>query len=150
MTNAALRISSDKSELDIDVIHAFLRDHAAWSKGISRKTVERAIEGSLCFGAYLGEHQIGFARVVTDMATFGYLCDVFVLPEYRSRGYAAELMRHIFGSETLKGLRRIVLVTSDAHGVYLPHGFTALAHPDRYMELHRPDVYAASGAPTSV
>jgi GNAT superfamily N-acetyltransferase len=138
----ALHISSDKSELDIDVIHAFLRDHAAWSKGISRATVERAIEGSLCFGAYLDNRQIGFARVVTDMATFGYLCDVFVLPEYRSRGYAAALMRHIFESDLLKGLRRIVLVTTNAHGVYRPYGFTALTHPERYMELHRPDVYA--------
>ena len=150
MTIDALRISSDKSELDIGVIHAFLRDHAAWSKGISRNTVERAIEGSLCIGAYLGGRQIGFARVVTDMATFGYLCDVFVLPEYRSRGYAAEMMRYIFDSEMLKGLRRIVLVTSDAHGVYSPHGFTGLAHPERYMELHRPDVYAPSGFANSV
>ncbi|WP_207004404.1 GNAT family N-acetyltransferase [Trinickia mobilis] len=142
----ALRISSNKSELDIDVIHAFLRDHAAWSKGIPRETVERAIEGSLCFGAYLGKRQIGFARVVTDMATFGYLCDVFVLPEYRAHGYAAAVMRHIFGSDLLKGLRRIVLVTSDAHGVYRPHGFNGLTHPEWYMELHRPDVYAPSGS----
>jgi GNAT superfamily N-acetyltransferase len=145
MTIGSLRISSDKKELDIDVIHAFLRDHAAWSKGIPRETVERAIEGSLCFGAYLGSCQIGFARVVTDMATFGYLCDVFILPEYRSRGYAAALMDHIFGADLLKGLRRIVLVTTGAHGVYRQHGFEALAHPERYMELHRPDVYAPSG-----
>lgn len=144
MTIDALRISSDKRELNIDVIHAFLHDHAAWSKGIPRETLERAIEGSLCFGAYLGKRQIGFARVVTDMATFGYLCDVFVLPEYRSRGYAAALMRHIFDADLLNGLRRIILVTTDAHGVYRPHGFTALANPERYMELHRPDVYASS------
>jgi GNAT superfamily N-acetyltransferase len=139
----ALRISSDKGELDIDVIHAFLRDHAAWAKGIPRATVERAIEGSLCFGAYLGKRQVGFARVVTDMATFGYLCDVFVLPDYRLRGYAAALMHHIFDSDLLKGLRRIVLVTSNAHDVYQPYGFEALANPERYMELHRPDVYAS-------
>lgn len=145
MSIDVLRISSDKSELDIDVIHAFLHNHAAWSKGIPRATVERAIEGSLCFGAYLGERQVGFARVVTDMATFGYLCDVFVLQEFRSRGYAAALMRHIFGSDLLSGLRRIILVTTDAHGVYRPHGFTGLGHPERYMELHRPGVYASSG-----
>lgn len=145
METQALRISSDKSELDIDVIHAFLHDHASWSRGIARATVERAIEGSLCFGAYLTSRQIAFARVVTDMATIGYLCDVFVLPEYRSRGYAAALMRHIFDSDLLKDLRRIVLVTSDAHGLYRPYGFTALAHPERYMELHRPDVYGAPG-----
>lgn len=141
MTDAPLRISTDKRELDVDVIHAFLRDQAPWSLGIARHIVERAIEGSLCFGAYLGERQVAFARVVTDYATFGYLCDVFVLPEYRSRGYAAALVQHIFEAEPLTQLRRIVLVTTDAHGLYRPCGFEALAHPHKYMELHRPDVY---------
>ncbi|GLU31357.1 GNAT family N-acetyltransferase [Trinickia caryophylli] len=143
METEALRISEDKSELDIELIHTFLRDHAPWARGIPREIVERAIEGSLCFGAYLGKRQVGFARLVTDLATVGYLCDVFVLPEFRSRGYAGALMHHIFDSERLKVLRRIVLVTTDAHGVYRPHGFHELEHPERYMELHRPDVYAA-------
>lgn len=142
MASVVLRISSDKTELDIDIIHTFLHNHAAWSKGIPRETVERAIEASLCFGAYVGRSQIGFARVVTDMATFGYLCDVFILPEYRSRGYAAALMDHIFGTTLLKHLRRIVLVTTNAHEVYRPHGFGALANPERYMELYRPSIYA--------
>ncbi|HEV3104590.1 MAG TPA: GNAT family N-acetyltransferase [Trinickia sp.] len=143
MDHDVLRISADKHELDIDLIHAFLRDHASWSLGIARNTVERAIEGSLCFGAYLGRRQVGFARVVTDMATFGYLCDVFVLPEFQSRGYAAALMAHILDSDLLKGLRRIVLVTSDAHGLYQQYGFERLAHPEKYMEVHRPDVYVS-------
>lgn len=138
-----LRISADKGELDIDVIHAFLHNHAAWSKGISRQTVEKSIQGALCFGAYLGHRQVGFARVVTDMATFGYLCDVFILPEFRHRGYATALMHYIFDSDLLKGLRRIVLVTSDAHEVYRPCGFQKLAHPEKYMELHRPGAYVA-------
>jgi GNAT superfamily N-acetyltransferase len=136
-------ISSDKGELDIDMIHAFLRDQAYWSKGIPRNTVERAIEGSVCFGAYVEKTQVAFARLVTDMATFAYLCDVFVLPEHRKRGYGHALMRHIFDSDLLKGLRRIVLVTGDAHELYRPYGFTALASPERYMEIARPDIYAA-------
>jgi len=141
MNDDAFRISTDKRELDIPMIHAFLHDHAYWSIGIPRETVERAIAGSLCFGAYLGAKQIGFARVVTDMATFGYLCDVFTLPEYRSKGYASMLMKHIFESELLAGLRRIVLVTADAHDIYRPLGFDSPAHPERYMEIFRPDIY---------
>lgn len=143
MPHDTLRISCDKHTLDIDMIHAFLRDHAHWSKGIPRETVERAIEGSVCFGAYVRDEQVGFARLVTDMATFGYLCDVFVLPEYRKRGYAQALMRHIFDSDLFKRLRRVVLVTSDAHALYRPHGFQSLASPEKYMEIARPDIYAA-------
>ena len=144
MNTEALRISCDKDALDIDLIHRFLRDHAPWAIGIPRTVVERAIEGSLCFGAYVGNRQIGFARLVTDRATFAYLCDVFILPEFQSRGYAAALMDHIFALEFVQGLRRVVLVTSNAHGLYSEYGFKALAHPEKYMELHRPDVYAPS------
>jgi GNAT superfamily N-acetyltransferase len=139
-----LRISSDKQELDVDLIHAFLRDHAYWSKGIPRSTVERAIEGSVCFGAYVGTKQVAFARLITDMATFAYLCDVFVLPEHRKRGYGHALMSHLFDSDLLKGLRRIVLVTGDAHELYRPYGFASLANPEKYMEIARPDIYSAS------
>lgn len=144
MDSDVLRISTDKTDLDLDVIHAFLRDHAPWSIGIKRRTVERAIEGSLCFGAYLGKQQVGFARVVTDFVTFGYLCDVFVLPEFQSRGYAATLMQHVFESAPLKELRRIVLVTSNAHDLYRRYGLDNLAQPEKYMELHRPNIYASS------
>jgi GNAT superfamily N-acetyltransferase len=141
--NDVLHISTDKHELDLDMIHAFLHDHAPWSIGIARHIVERSIEGSLCFGAYLGKRQVGFARVITDFVTFGYLCDVFVLPEFQSRGYAALLMQHVVDSDVLQGLRRIVLVTSNAHGLYRRYGFDKLAHPEKYMEVHRPNVYAA-------
>ncbi|UJB30666.1 MULTISPECIES: GNAT family N-acetyltransferase [Chromobacterium] len=141
MKEAELEISTDKHRLDLALIHAFLHDHAPWAKGISRATVEQAIAGSLCFGAYLDGRQVGFARVVTDLATFGYLCDVFVTPEHRGRGYARQLMRGVAAEPALARLRRIVLVTSNAHAVYRPFGFAALEHPERYMELHRPDVY---------
>lgn len=142
MPNDTLHISSDKRALDIDMIYTFLRDHAYWSQGIPRETVERAIDGSLCFGGYVEGRQVAFARLVTDSATFAYLCDVFVLPEYRKRGYGQALMRHIFDSELTRGLRRILLVTSDAHELYRPQGFQALASPEKFMEVARPDIYA--------
>jgi len=138
---AELTISSDKANLDIEMIHAFLSRQTAWAKGMPRDTLERAIAGSLCFGGYVGGRQIAFARLITDEATFAYLCDVFVLPDYRGKGYASALMKHVFASPSLTGLRRIVLVTTDAHHVYRPHGFRELANPERYMELHNPDVY---------
>lgn len=141
MQAAELTISSDKANLDIEMIHAFLSRQTAWAQGMSRDTLERAIAGSLCFGGYVGGRQIAFARLITDEATFAYLCDVFVLPDYRGKGYASALMKHVFASPSLTGLRRIVLVTTDAHHVYRPHGFRELANPERYMELHDPDVY---------
>jgi GNAT superfamily N-acetyltransferase len=136
-----LTISNRNSDLDLDMVYAFLSQETAWAQGMPRETFERAVAGSLCFGGYLDGRQIAFARVITDEATFAYLSDVFVLPAYRGNGYASALMKHIFARPSLAGLRRIVLVTTDAHHVYEPHGFTALAHPERYMELHRPDVY---------
>lgn len=144
MQTRELTISDDKNALDIERVYAFLSQQTAWAKGMPRDTFERAVAGSLCFGGYLGGMQIAFARVITDSATFAYLCDVFVLPGYRGQGYASALMKHVFASPSLKGLRRIVLVTSDAHHVYEPHGFTQLANPERYMELHKPDVYTAA------
>jgi len=141
MQTAELTISDRGSDLDRDMVYAFLSQETAWAQRMPRETFERAIAGSLCFGGYLDGKQIAFARVITDQATFAYLCDVFVLPAYRGNGYASALMKHIFASPSVAGLRRIVLVTTDAHHVYAPHGFTALANPERYMELHRPDVY---------
>jgi GNAT superfamily N-acetyltransferase len=139
-----LTISSDKADLDIEMVYAFLSQETAWAKGMPRATFERAVAGSLCFGGYIDGKQIAFARLITDEATFAYLCDVFVLPAYRGRGYASALMKHVFASPSLTGLRRIVLVTTDAHHVYAPHGFKELANPERYMELHDPDVYNTS------
>jgi GNAT superfamily N-acetyltransferase len=136
-----LTISSNKADLDIEMVYAFLSQETAWAKGLPRETFDRAIAGSLCFGAYIEEKQIAFARLITDQATFAYLCDVFVLPAYRGKGYASALMKHVFASPSLTGLRRIVLVTTDAHHVYKPHGFRELTAPERYMEMHNPDVY---------
>lgn len=136
-----LTISSNKADLDIEMIYTFLTQQTPWAKGMPRDTFERAVAGSLCFGGYLDGRQIAFVRLVTDQATFAYLCDVFVLPEYRGKGVASALLKHIFASPSLTGLRRIVLVTSDAHHVYAPHGFTGLANPERYMELHNPAIY---------
>ncbi|MFM0505692.1 GNAT family N-acetyltransferase [Paraburkholderia caffeinilytica] len=139
-----LTISSNKTDLDTEMVYAFLSQETAWAKGMPRETFDRAIAGSLCFGAYIEGKQIAFARLITDEATFAYLCDVFVLPAYRGKGYASALMKHIFDSPSLTGLRRIVLVTTDAHHVYEPHGFKGLATPERYMERHNPDVYRAT------
>ncbi|WNC94108.1 GNAT family N-acetyltransferase [Paraburkholderia sp. FT54] len=136
-----LTFSTDKADLDIEMVYTFLSQETPWAKGMPRETFERAVAGSLCFGGYIEGRQIAFARLITDEATFAYLCDVFVLPAYRGKGYACALMKHVFASPSLQGLRRIVLVTTDAHRVYEPHGFTGLATPERYMELHNPDVY---------
>ncbi|REE21945.1 acetyltransferase (GNAT) family protein [Paraburkholderia sp. BL27I4N3] len=136
-----LTISNDKAALDMETVYTFLSRETPWAKGMPRETFERAVAGSLCFGGYIDGKQIAFARLITDEATFAYLCDVFVLPGYRGNGYASALMKHVFASPSLQGLRRIVLVTTDAHRVYEPHGFTGLATPERYMERHNPDVY---------
>jgi GNAT superfamily N-acetyltransferase len=136
-----LTISNDKADLDIEMVYTFLSQETPWVKGMPRETFERAIAGSMCFGGYIDGRQIAFARLITDEATFAYLCDVFVLPDHRGQGHASALMKHVFASPSLQGLRRIVLVTTDAHRVYEPHGFTGLATPERYMELHNPDVY---------
>ncbi|MFM0005268.1 MULTISPECIES: GNAT family N-acetyltransferase [Paraburkholderia] len=136
-----LTISNDKADLDIELVYTFLSQETPWAKGMPRETFERAIAGSMCFGGYVDGRQIAFARLITDEATFAYLCDVFVLPDYRGQGHASALMKRVFASPSLQGLRRIVLVTTDAHRVYEPHGFTGLATPERYMELHNPDVY---------
>nr|WP_208102144.1 GNAT family N-acetyltransferase [Burkholderia sp. D-99] len=137
-----MRFSTDKRELDIDAIYDFLHRDAYWSLGIPRDVVEKAIEGSLCFGAYVGDRLVGFARLVTDHATFAYLCDVFVLPAERGNGYGRALIDHVFAQEMVQGLRRIMLVTSDAHELYRPVGFGASANPERVMEIRRPDIYA--------
>ncbi len=136
-----LTISNDKADLDIEMVYTFLTQHTPWARGMPRDTFERAVAGSLCFGGYLEGKQIAFVRLVTDQATFAYLCDVFVLPDHRGKGIASALLKHVFASPSLTGLRRIVLVTSDAHHVYAPHGFTGLANPERYMELHNPAIY---------
>jgi len=135
-------ITTDKSRLDIGAIHDFLST-SYWSPGIPRTVVERAIANSMCFAALADGEQVGFARVVTDKATFAYLADVYVLPEHRGNGVSRKLMEEIIRHPDLQGLRRMLLATRDAHGLYAKFGFKPLNAPDRVMELHNPNVYAA-------
>ena len=139
---SALRISTDKAELDLPLIHRFLSTQAYWSQGIPEETVARAVAGSLCFGGYVeGVGQVAFARVVSDFATFAYLADVFVLPEHRRRGYSKALVAEVMAHPQLQGLRRFMLATSDAHGLYTQYGFATPAKPQTLMEVSKPDIY---------
>jgi len=136
-------ITTDPARLDLDMIHRFLTN-CYWAKGIPREVVVRSIEHALCFGVYDGSGaQVGFARVITDYATIAYLGDVFVLESHRGRGLGKWLMECVMQHPALQNLRRWILVTRDAHGLYSRSGFTPLKTPERYMELHRPNVYDA-------
>jgi GNAT superfamily N-acetyltransferase len=130
-----ITISTDKTQLDVTYIHNYLSQESYWAKNIPMEIVLRSIEGSICFGVYDGEQQIGFARVISDHATFGYLADVFVDPAYRGKGISKQLMRYIMDYKPLKGLRRMMLATLDAHGLYEQFGFKALEEPSRYMGI---------------
>ena len=135
-------ISTDRSLLDVPFIHQWLSRESYWATGRSLDVVRRSIEHSLSFGVYQMEretptHQVGFARVVTDYATFAWVADVFVLPEHRGKGLAKWLMDVIVSHPKLQGFRRWVLSTKDAHGLYEQHGFRSLHRPERWME--RPD-----------
>ncbi len=145
---AALQVSTDKERLDIGLIHRFLATEAYWSRGIPRATVERAIDGSLCFGGYIDDRQVAFARVITDCATFGYLADVFVVPEQRGQGHSKTLIAAVMTHPQLRGLRRFNLATRDAHGLYSAFGFAAPARPEMLMEKLDPEIYTrAPGKP---
>ena len=135
------RISGDADAMDLDAIHAYLSG-SYWAQGIPKQLMAKAISGSLCFGVF-GEAnaQVGFARVVTDRATFAYLCDVYVLEEHRGRGLAAWLMEAVVAHQDLQGLRRFALATRDAHGLYEKFGFVPLARPEIFMEINRPGIY---------
>lgn len=127
------RISTEKAELDRAMIHEFLRN-SYWAKGIPRELVDRSIESSLCFGLYDGTKLVGFARVISDSATFGYLSDVFVLESHRGKGLATWFMETVMAHPDLQGIRRWMLATADAHGLYRKVGFTQLSKPERIME----------------
>jgi GNAT superfamily N-acetyltransferase len=133
-------VETDPSKLDVAAIHAYLSG-AYWSEGIPSDVVEKAIANSLCFGLFRGEDQIGLARVVTDRATYGYLCDVYVLEEFRGKGLGVWLMECVMGHPDLQGLRRFSLATRDAHGLYKKFGFAELKKPQSQMEILRDDVY---------
>ncbi len=130
-------ISTDPSRLQLDAIHAYLTQ-SYWSPGVPRDLVARAIANSMCFGVYLGEAQVGFARVVTDKASFAYLADVYVLEAHRGQGLSKRLVETIQAHPDLQGLRRFLLATKDAHGLYAQFGFKPLAAPDRMMERRIP------------
>jgi GNAT superfamily N-acetyltransferase len=136
-----LLISTDRSLLDVAAVHDFLANRSYWAAGIPPDVLRRAIAGSLCFGLYEGGRQVGFARVVTDGATFAYLCDVFVMESHRGRGLSKWLVECALAHPDLRGLRRVLLVTRDAHGLYRRFGFTPLAEPGRFLEVWEPDVY---------
>ena len=142
---AQFRITTDKSELDIPLVHRFLSEESAWARGIPLDTMVRAIEHSMCFAGKIGDDQVAFARVVTDEATFANLVDVFVLPEHRGQGYAKELMLAVMSHPRLQGLRRFSLATRDAHGLYAQFGFTAPTRPQTLMERYFPDIYRTEG-----
>jgi GNAT superfamily N-acetyltransferase len=139
-------ITTDVSKLDVNVIHRYLSDESYWAKGIPKHVVEKSIANSLCFGLFFNNQQIGFARLVTDKATFAYLADVFVLNEHRGKGLSKWLMTTIQSHPELQSLRRWLLATKDAHGLYAQLGWTKV--PDdyvyRFMMRHNPDVYKKS------
>ena len=134
-------ISTDKTKLDVTLIYQFLSQESYWAANIPREIVERSIKGSLCFGVYLGGQQVGFARVITDEATFAYLADVFILSEHRGKGLSKQLMETISAWPTLQGLRRWVLATRDAHTLYEQFGFKGLETPEIFMHKKLIETY---------
>lgn len=145
------RLSDDRRRLDLELIHAFIAKESYWARGVPRGTLERAINNSLVFGVYEAsgvkrEAQVGFARVVTDFATFAYLADVFILPAHRGLGLGKRLVEAVITHPELQGFRRWLLATQDAHELYERFGFTPLSRPDALMERHDPEVYLRRGA----
>ena len=140
--------STDKKRLDLGALHAFLKE-SYWARGISEETMRRSIENSLCFGLYEWDKQIGFARAITDCATYAYLADVYVLEKYRGLGLGIFLVETVMSHPALQGLRRFALMTRDAHGLYRRVGFGATPDPNRYMEIVRPYVTDVAETPVS-
>jgi GNAT superfamily N-acetyltransferase len=139
-SNGTFAVTCDPAKMDRAVIAEFLAS-SYWAKGIPAATVERSLANSLCFALLDGDRQIGFARVISDYATIAFLNDVFVLPEYRGRGLSKWLMECIISHSELQGLRRWLLATKDAHGLYAKYGFTPLKRPEVFMERHNPNAY---------
>ena len=140
LTKDEYSITTDRKRLDLDAIHAFI-SRSFWAEGIPKETMAKAIANSLCFGVFDGPSQVGFARVVTDRATYAYLCDVYVLESHRARGLGKWLIEAVMAHPDLQGLRRFQLVTRDAHGLYARYGFDTPAHPERHMEIFRHGMY---------
>lgn len=133
-------LTTDKARIDVPYVHRFL-SQSYWAQDIPIEVVQRSIEGSLCFAIFHQRQQVGFARVITDGATFAYLADVFIDEAYRKKGLSKWLMECIQSHPSLQGLRRFLLATRDAHGLYTQFGFSPLMHADRWMQKHQPDVY---------
>ena len=136
-------ISTDKTKLNINAIHQFLSTKAYWCLNIPKPTVQAAINNSLCFGVYHNQTQVGFARIISDFATIAYLGDVYILEEHRGKGLSVWLLQTIMNVPALQGLRRWILLTGDAHGLYRQFGWTDLADASKWMELHNGNVYSA-------
>jgi N-acetylglutamate synthase-like GNAT family acetyltransferase len=142
--NDSFLFSTEKELLNVEYVHSFLSEKSYWAKGVPKEVVEQSIRNSLAIGIYDTANdtvQVGFARVISDFATFAYLADVFVDEKYRGRALSKKLMEFIFSLNELKGLRRFILATADAHSLYARYGFKPLKAPDRFMEVHDPDVY---------
>jgi GNAT superfamily N-acetyltransferase len=142
-----LLISDDSTLLDRAMIHQFLSEESYWACGLPRDVMDRSLDNSLCFGIYDAGRQVGFARAVTDFATFAWLADVFVVESERGQGVARRLIAGVCSHPRLQGLRRFILATIDAHGLYAQYGFAALKNPERFMEIHRPNVYKDAAKP---
>lgn len=142
-TKEGYLLSTDKQKLDIGVVHQYLSSDSYWAAGIPAEVVQRSIDHSLCFGIYYSNEQVGFARVVTDRATFAYLADVFILPAHRGKGLSKWMVQFIHDHPELQGLRRWMLGTRDAHALYRQFGWTDIPAElaSRFMQRHDPDVY---------
>jgi GNAT superfamily N-acetyltransferase len=139
-------ISTDKALLDVELIHRFLST-SYWARGIPLNVVRDSVENSLCFGLYCSGAQAGFARVITDYATFAYLGDVFVLEEHRGKGLSKALLKEVFAHPRLQGLRRFCLGTRDAHSLYEQFGFSVIKKPELWMEIKKENIYSAPQNP---
>ena len=137
-------VTTDRSRFDLEVIHGYLT-RSYWAKGIPRATVARAMDRSLCFGAFEGDRQVGFARVISDLTTFAYVSDVFVVKSHQGRGVGKRLMAAIMAHPELQELRRWTLFTRDAHGLYRQYGFREPRYPERLMEVFNDDPYRGEG-----
>ncbi len=135
------QLKTGYGNMDIKAIHTFLSNDSYWARHISLEMVDTALQHSYCAGIFYGDQQVAFARIITDYATFGYLADVYVLPEHRGKGLSNQILRHCLQLEWVLKVRRLMLATADAHDLYKKFGFTALTRPERMMELYHSDIY---------
>lgn len=139
-----IEITTDSSRIDLDFIHSFLSEKSYWAKGIPKELVEKSIQNSMCFSVLFNEKQIGFARVITDHATFAYIGDVFIDNEFRGKGLSKRLIQFMLEHPDLQGLRRWMLMTWDAQGLYEQFGFSVASRPERVMEISADGIYRQS------